>query len=116
MSDIEVKKKLDEIAIDVPPASGTHAHPDGVVEQTAITLTIVKKTRINNIHLDFVNLTQNTTVRTKIGGTTVDTLNWNPAMDDGVLLNHFVCDEDVTVTIQSVIAEGAIRNIDYKVF
>ena len=107
--------KLLENTRRIAPTSGTYAHANGTTEDTALTLTITVQTKIDNIRLDFTNLTKNTTVRTKVGGITADTLNWNTSMDDLQILRLVDVDQTVVVTIQSAIAEGAIRNINYRV-
>ena len=105
---------------DIDETSGTYSHSNGVAEQDAIVLTITEKTRINNFYLDLVNLTQSATLRVKVkvDGTnyqTLDTLNWTTSNDDGVLIHGLTSDVDVKVTIQSAIAEGASRDIPYRV-
>lgn len=118
MQDLDTNRKLSRILTNITPSNGTHAHADGLVEQTLITLTIVAKTRVNTITLNCSNLTQNVTIRTKLGGDTIDTLIQTPAMtavDPKVLLRVGVVDETVTITMKSAIGEGAIRDVVWRV-
>jgi len=94
--------------------------PNDTVENTAITLTITTRRYVDNIYLDLVNLTQNCTIRIKneIDGAnarTVDTITWTTADDDGVIIAGFATDTDTTVTIQSAVAQGAIKAIPYRI-
>lgn len=113
---MSLKEHLLGIPRDITPTSSTYAHASGTTEDTAITLTITSKTKINNILLDMTDFTKNTTIRTKVGGITVDTLDWNTSMDDLQLLGTMVAGSNVTVTFQSGTAEGASRDMDYEVW
>jgi len=101
--------------------AGTYAHPNGVAEQIAITITPVYPVKANTIYLDLVNLTENCTIRVKVeidGATprTIETFNWTTGMDDGVYFRQIASDVEITVTIQSLVAEGAVRDIPYRYF
>jgi hypothetical protein len=115
-----IKTKTDDLIPNITPTSGTYAHPSGTTEQDAIVLSISTRTKINNIYLDLTNLTQNCTIRVKakIDGTNyreIDSLGWTTADRDGVIISEFVSDVAAKVTIQSAVAEGASRNIPYRV-
>lgn len=104
----------------ISPQSGTYEHPSGTTEQDAIEIALTSRTKINNIYLDLVNLTQNCTIRvkSKIDGTNyreIDSLDWTTADRDGVIISELVSDVDVKITLQSAVAEGASRNIPYRV-
>lgn len=101
--------------------SGTYNHPNGVAEQTAFTITPAGPRKVATVYLDMVNLTQNCTIRIKVrvdGVTyrTIETFNWTTGMDDGVFFREVAIDNasNLQVTIQSVVAEGAARNIPYR--
>jgi len=99
---------------------GTKSHPSGTSEQTVVEVALTKRRKVWSILLDLVNLTKSATVRvyTKVVGaswTPLDSLDWNTSMNDGVLFNAVVLDQDFKVTLQSVEAEGASRDITYKV-
>ena len=105
----------------LPPAEGIYSHPSGVAEQIAFTITITRPIKLKSILLDFVNLTQNATIRIKcqIDGAnyrTIETFNWTVGMDDGVYFREITVNHNVQVTIQSAVAEGAARNIPYEYF
>ena len=104
----------------VTPQKGTYKHPSGTTEQDVLEILLSSRTKINNIYLDLTMLTQNCTIRvyTKVDGTTyveIDSLTWTTADRDGVVISMLVSDFDVKVTIQSAVAEGATRNIPYRV-
>lgn len=94
--------------------------PNDTAENTAITITITSRRFIDNIYLDFVNLVQNVTVRIKneiddATARTLDTIAWTTADDDGVLIAGFATDTDTTITIESPVAQGAIKAIPYRI-
>jgi hypothetical protein len=100
------------------PFNGTYSLPDGVAEQTALTIALVAAAKINTILLDFSNLTQNCTIRCKtlvdgINSRTFETMNWTTGMDPVVYLTEVTTSANVEVTIQSRVAEGAARDIYY---
>lgn len=99
--------------------TGTFSHPNGVVEQTVFTITLTKPTEVKSLFLDLVNLTQNATIRIKheIDGATyrtIETFSWTTVMDDGVYFRSITCNDNIQVTIQSAIAEGAARDIPFE--
>jgi len=102
--------------------SGTYSHSNGVTEQTVFTLSPTDETIVWGIWLDMVNLTQAATIRVKyaIDGTTLRTFqnaNWNAADDDGVLIGGiYAIDDDLRVTLESGVAEGASRDIPYSMY
>jgi len=100
--------------------SGTYSLPNDVADNTAITIALATRRKIHNIYLDLVNLVQNCTIRIKneIDGATartLDTVAWTTADDDGIIIAGFVTDTDTTVTIQSAVAQGAAKDIPYRV-
>lgn len=104
------------------PASGTYSHPSGVGESTAITFAPTQNNIVKGIWLDLVNLTQNATIRAQyqIDGTnyrTFQVINWTTGMEDGVLVEgELPVNDNVRITIQSVVAEGVSRNIPYQLW
>jgi len=100
--------------------SDSYNLPNDLVENTAITLTITSRRYVDNIYLDLVNLVQNCTIRIKneiddATARTVDTIAWTTADDDGVIIAGFATDTDTTITIQSAVAQGAIKAIPYRI-
>jgi len=100
--------------------SSSYNLPNDVAENTAITLTITSRRYVDNIYLDLVNLVQNCTIRIKneidgVNARTVDTITWTTADDDGVIIAGFATDTDTTVTIQSAVAQGAVKAIPYRI-
>jgi len=100
--------------------SDSYNLPNALVENTAITLTITSRRYVDNIYLDLVNLAQNCTTRIKneIDGATArtcDTITWTTEDDDGVIIAGFATDTDTTITIQSAVAQGAIKAIPYRI-
>lgn len=103
--------------------SGTHSHSSGTTEQTIVEVTITTPTKLCNLFLDLVNLTKNATVRVyaKIDGTNYRALeggqiDWIVASDDdGICYESLTIDKDVKFTLQSSEAEGASRNVPYRI-
>jgi len=100
--------------------SDSYNLPNDLVENTAITLTITSRRYVDNIYLDLVNLVQDCTIRIKneIDGATartVDTITWTTTDDDGVIIAGFATDTDTTITIQSAVAQGAVKAIPYRI-
>lgn len=100
---------------------GTHAHADNLNWQVVATIATTTRIKIHAIWLDFVNLTQNMNMRLSytVDGTTprifwTDT--WLATDEDGVLINiPRAIANDLTLEVQSAVAEGAIRNIPYEI-
>lgn len=113
--------KLGEIADPVASTvSGTFEHQNNTTEQDLIVFQISNPTVIHELTLDLSSLTKNATIRVykKLGGNWRRlfgrTLDWTPAMDDGVPFGDIRSVTDVKVTIQSPEAEGAVRSIPYS--
>ncbi|MDP2323651.1 MAG: hypothetical protein Q8N51_06430 [Gammaproteobacteria bacterium] len=103
-----------------------HAHADDLLWQPVFEMNpLTTRRKIRSIWLDFVNLTQSMNYRLRYQ---VDAVNyrtfdsnvaapWTIAMDDGVLIEcNFVVAHPLILELQSVIAEGAARNIPYNVY
>jgi len=107
--------------LDTAETSGTFSKVDDVLEQTIFTFAAGGlRTKILGIWLDLVNLTQNATIRIKfqVDGTnyrTFDNLVWITTDDDGVFISPFAANDDVQVSIQSAVLEGAARDIPYLI-
>jgi hypothetical protein len=103
----------------IAPTNGVYAHPSGVGEQIAFTVPAVGPIELKTLYLDLVNLTQNCTIRVyyQIDGANyrqIDIFNWTVAMGDGVYFREIAVNAAVQVTVQSAVAEGAVRNIPYQ--
>lgn len=98
---------------------GTYSHPSGVAEGTAFTIAAAMQRVF--LLLDLSNLTQNATIRVKydVHGDgapfpTMETFNWTVGMDDIVFFREISGQRAVEVTVQSAVAEGVPRDIDYE--
>lgn len=101
----------------------THAHANNVAEQDVFEYNL-NDAYVESIWLDCVNLTQTTTFRVyyKIDAANqrhFETVVWNPADPDGLLIRcNFGIDgghaDDLKLTCQSTVAEGAVRNIPFE--
>lgn len=110
-----------------PPAllgaesKGIHSHVNNLNWQEVVTISTTRRGKVLAIWLDFVNLTQNMNMRLryKIDGTNFrpfwsDT--WLVASDDGVLINvPRGISNDLELSLQSAVLEGAARDIPYEV-
>lgn len=100
----------------VPQMVGTIVYDEtNAGEQTLLTITIFPRMLVGGIWLDFVNVTQNTTIRVKhqIDGTnyrTFETDNWTIAMDDGVLITQFEAYRNVQISFQC--GGGGVGNVN----
>jgi hypothetical protein len=106
------------VGVTLTPTSGTYSLPDGVAENTALTITPTVVAKVNTIFLDMSNLTQNCTIRIKVridgaNYQTIETFAWTTAMDDGAFFREISTAEPVQVSLQSVIAEGANRDVPW---
>lgn len=107
-------------AVGIFPVSGTYSHPSGTAVQTAFTITLNKPSAVT-IYLDAVNLTENTVFYVlyqidAVNYRIIDNLPWTTAMDDGVFFRKLLGLSNFRVQIQSIVAEGAARNIPYQYF
>jgi hypothetical protein len=98
---------------------GTYAHASGTSEATAVEVTLTSRTKIQGILLDLNALTQSCTIRTyvKVDGTNYrlfDQWIWGTSSPKVVFVNTIAHDHDIKVTMQSVVTEGASRNIPYS--
>lgn len=110
------------VALGGVPTEATYAHPNGVGE--SIAFTTPAPTPLSNrvfIMLDLSNLTQNADIRIKYDMhgdgapfPTIETFNWTVGMDDIVYFREISGQRAVQVTVQSALAEGAARDIDYE--
>lgn len=103
---------------DIDTTSGTYSHSDNTTEQDAFVYTLLK----DNIEvtLDMTNLTQRTTVRVyeKIDGTNYRLVDSGIYPDDfdvnkGILVEFNGKNIDCKITLQSIVTEGASRNISW---
>ena len=100
--------------------AGTHAHANNLNWQNVATITTTARIKIHAIYLDMVNLTQATNMRiqVEIDGATPRTIwqdTWAVADDDGVLIDiPRGINTDCTIDIQSVVLEGAARDVPYN--
>lgn len=106
--------------LELSPLPGTFAYLDAGGEQTIFTFTPGKDTKVHNIWLDLVNLTQNTTIRLKhqidgVNYRTFEAFDWTTGMDDGVYFRDvaIAIGRALQVTIQETADEGADRDIPY---
>lgn len=102
--------------------AGTYNHPNGVAEQFPAALTFAAATRQTDVHLDLAALTQSIIIREYVS---VDAIAWRqitarifPAdFDPGtqaVILHILLPTEAYMVSFQSLVAEGAARDIPYR--
>ncbi|MBA7630678.1 hypothetical protein ES703_38202 [subsurface metagenome] len=102
------------------PTEGTYSLPNDVAENSAFTITPTGAQRMTFM-LDLSNLVQNVDIRIKYdmhgdGGAkpTMETFNWTTGMDDIVYFREISGQRAVEVTVQSVVAQGAAKDIDYE--
>ena len=102
--------------------SSTFTLTDDTTEHTIVTLTPTSVEQVTNFYLDLSELTQNCTLRVylKIDGVNYVELTGMTvtcaAGTKGMPLKDHVIDTDWKLTIQSTVAEGASRAIDYRYF
>ena len=108
---------------DCPVATtSTFTLTSDTTEHTIVTLTPTSVEQVTNFYLDLSELTQNCTLRVylKIDGVNYVELTGMTvsvaAGSHGMPLKDHVIDTDWKLTIQSTIAEGASRSIDYRYF
>jgi len=82
-------------------------------EQTIFTLNVVRPIKLNSFFLDLTELTQNSDIRVKIDGVTVETYNWTTGKDKGLYFREITVPANVpvVVTMTETADEGAERNI-----
>lgn len=103
-----------------PEITGTFSYDEtNALEQTVLTVTITYHRRVA-IWLDFVNVTQNTTILIKhaIDGTNYRTFEndaWTPALEDGVYITDCWAYRNVRVTFQCGGGGGGSVNVPYAV-
>ena len=98
----------------------TYSLPNDTVENTAFTITPTGAQRIT-LMLDLTNLVQNADIRIKYDMhgdgapfPTMETFNWTTGMDDIVYFREISGQRAVVVTVQSTVAQGAVKDIDYE--
>jgi hypothetical protein len=102
--------------------NGTFTLTSDTSEHTIVTLTPTSVEQVTNFYLDLSELTQNCTLRVylKIDGVNYVELTSMTltvaAGTKGLALKDHVIDTAWKLTIQSVVAEGASRAIDYRYF
>jgi len=94
--------------------------PNDLVENIAIEITITTRQRLDSIWLDFINLTQNVTIKVyhKIDATTYrqyDTYYWTTGDEDGILITDVTINNDWKLTITSDVVQGGIKAIPYNI-
>lgn len=99
----------------------TYSLPNDIAENSAFTITPTGCQRISSIMLDLSNLVQNADIRIKydVHGDgapfpTMETFNWTTGMDDIVYFREISGQRAVEVTVQSLVAQGAAKDIDYE--
>jgi len=99
---------------------GTYSLPNDLVENTAVTITPTGTQRMT-FQLDMSNLVQNVDVRIKYdmrGDGAVypiaETFNWTVGMDDIVYFREISGQRAIIITVQSLVVQGAIKDIDYE--
>lgn len=101
----EIKVVTDAIIPAITETTGTFSYDEtSAAEQDAITLTIAERSVIGSIHIDMVNVTQDTTIKTyhKIDGTNyrlVQTNSWLTTDSDGVRIAGFTAYRDVKISL-----------------
>jgi len=104
------------------PTTDTFVLTSDTDEHTIVTLTPTSVEQVTNFYLDLSELTQNCTLRVYLK---IDGVNYVEmtsmtltvaAGTKGLALKDHVIDTDWKLTIQSVVAEGASRSIDYRYF
>ena len=118
-----VKTQTDKLA--GATDSGVHAHANNIVRQIVFEWTpLAARRKVHSIWLDFTELTQSTVyyLSTKVDGANYKDFQsnaavpWTVADDDGVLIAVGAdIDEDFKLEIQSLVLEGAGRNVPYRV-
>ncbi|MBA7675474.1 hypothetical protein ES703_83709 [subsurface metagenome] len=99
----------------------TFTYLDAGGEQAVFTITTTTRKKLHGFFLDFVNLTQDSTVRVKvkIDGTnyrTIESLPWSTSDDEGVYFaKPIAINSDLQVTMQEAVDEGADRNVPYRI-
>ena len=100
--------------------TGTYNLPNDTAENTAIEITTTNRRRLDSIWLDFVNLSQDVTIKVyhKIDGANYrqyDEFSWGTAEEDGVLITDVTINNDWKLTITSTVAQGGIVAVPYNV-
>jgi hypothetical protein len=101
--------------------SGTFTLTSDTTEHTIVTLTPTSVEELTNFYCDLSALTQNCTLRVyiTIGGSFVEMTPMDVACaagTHGMPLKPFTIDTPCKITIQSVVVEGASRDIPYEYF
>jgi|GEM_PF-5182518 len=103
------------------PVEGTYSLPNDVAENTAFTITPIATRQVSTIMLDLSNLVQNADIRVRYDMhgdgapfPIMETFNWTVGMDDIVYFRAISGQRAVSVTVQSTIAQGAAKDIDYE--
>lgn len=104
------------------PTEGTYALPNDVAENTAFTIPAgTPLSREISLQLDLSNLVQNADIRIRYDMhgdgapfPIMETFNWTVGMDPIVYFREIAGQRAVQVTVQSIIAQGAILDIDYE--
>lgn len=116
-----IKAVTDLIVPPITQATGTFSFDEtSALEQDAITLTIAARAVIGSIHIDMVNVTQDTTIKLyhKIDGTNyrlVQTNSWLTTDSDGVRIAGFTAYRDVKVSLTCGGGGGGSVNVPYAV-
>jgi hypothetical protein len=114
-----IKLSTDKLAGNAT-TTGTFASTNNTDEQTVKEVTLSAKTKIHAFLVDVNALTKSTTIRVylKVDGTNYrlsDTFDWTTSDADVISLSPMALDVDIKVTMQSVEAEGASRDLPYRV-
>jgi hypothetical protein len=118
----DIKTVTDTLAPSVTEATGTFSFDEtSAAEQDAIELTITARVVIGSIWLDFVNVTQDVTIKVyhKVDGTNYRQFQENSWVDAtdvaGVLITGFTAYRDVKVSLTCGGGGGGSVNVPYVV-
>ena len=107
---------------EVVATTGTYSYDEtSALELTAFTVALTARARVGSIWLDFVNVTQDVTIRLyhQIDGTTMREIaeyDYTVATDsDGVEIAGFTARDDFRITLQCAGSGGGSVNIPYAV-
>lgn len=116
-----VKAVTDTLVGSITEAAGTFSFDEtSAAEQDAITLTIAARSVIGSIHIDMVNVTQDTTIKLyhKVDGTNyrlVQSNSWLTTDSDGVRIAGFTAYRDVKVSLTCGGGGAGSVNVPYSV-
>jgi len=116
-----IKAVTDALTVSVVETTGTFSFDETAAgEQDMLEIALTARAVFGSIWLDFVNVTQNTTIRFyhKIDGTNYRLFQesaWVVADDDGVELDGFTAYDDIKIALQCGGGGGGSVDIPYAV-